>query len=132
MRKPIVAGNWKMHKTTAEARQLVYESKTDLDAIVGVDVVFCPPFTALAEVAGLNFSRIQFTPDLMPADIIGTHVVHETEAGEKVFRFQRGPVFANIVLADEINRPGTHKTSSLPLSLATREATKNQSDNRFR
>jgi triosephosphate isomerase len=53
MRKPIVAGNWKMHKTAVEARQLVYESKTDLAGISQVDVVFCPPFTALAEVAGL-------------------------------------------------------------------------------
>ena len=53
MRTPIVAGNWKMHKTTAEARQLVYEAKTDLAAFESVEVVFCPPFTALAEVAAL-------------------------------------------------------------------------------
>ncbi|HUF38362.1 MAG TPA: triose-phosphate isomerase [Anaerolineales bacterium] len=53
MRKPIIAGNWKMHKTTAEARQLVYETRTDLAALTAVDVVLCPPFTALAEVAGL-------------------------------------------------------------------------------
>ena len=65
----------------------------------------------LADVLHLRFSRIQFTPDLMPADIIGTNVVQETEAGGKVFVFQQGPIFANIVLADEINR-ATPKTQS--------------------
>lgn len=53
MRTPIVAGNWKMYKTAAEARQLVYEAKTDLLAIYGVEKVFCPPFTSLAAVAEL-------------------------------------------------------------------------------
>jgi len=65
----------------------------------------------LADVLHLKFSRIQFTPDLMPADIIGTNVVQETETGEKVFVFQPGPIFGNIVLADEINR-ATPKTQS--------------------
>jgi MoxR-like ATPase len=65
----------------------------------------------LAEAAGLEFSRIQFTPDLMPADIIGTHLIVENEHGKKSFQFERGPVFANIVLADEINR-ATPKTQS--------------------
>jgi len=65
----------------------------------------------LADVLHLRFSRIQFTPDLMPADIIGTNVVQETETGEKVFVFQQGPIFGNIVLADEINR-ATPKTQS--------------------
>ena len=58
----------------------------------------------LHEVLDLGFSRIQFTPDLMPADIIGTNVVAEDESGRKFFEFQRGPVFANLILADEINR----------------------------
>jgi MoxR-like ATPase len=59
----------------------------------------------LAEVLDLKFSRIQFTPDLMPSDITGTEIIDEPAGGgEKVFRFVRGPVFANIVLADEINR----------------------------
>jgi len=53
MRVPIVAGNWKMHKTLEESRRLVYEAKTNLEAISGVDRVFCPPFTALAAVADL-------------------------------------------------------------------------------
>jgi MoxR-like ATPase len=65
----------------------------------------------LASVLGLEFKRIQFTPDLMPADIIGTVVLDETADGKHVFEFRRGPVFANIVLADEINR-ATPKTQS--------------------
>ncbi len=66
---------------------------------------------SLAEAVNSTFSRIQFTPDLMPADIIGTTVVIEGERGEKIFRFQPGPVFNNIILADEINR-ATPKTQS--------------------
>jgi MoxR-like ATPase len=65
----------------------------------------------LAESVGVNFSRIQFTPDLMPADIIGTTIIEESDRGEKVFEFRKGPVFANIVLADEVNR-ATPKTQS--------------------
>jgi MoxR-like ATPase len=64
----------------------------------------------LAEVIDCTFSRIQFTPDLMPADITGTNILVE-EDGRRVFRFQPGPVFANLVLADEINR-ATPKTQS--------------------
>jgi MoxR-like ATPase len=66
---------------------------------------------SLGETLGLKFSRIQFTPDLMPADITGTNVLADDAAGRKVFEFERGPVFANIVLADEINR-ATPKTQS--------------------
>ncbi|MFZ5890128.1 MAG: AAA family ATPase [Myxococcota bacterium] len=65
----------------------------------------------LAQVMGLEFTRIQFTPDLMPADIIGTVVLDETADGKHVFEFRKGPVFANIVLADEVNR-ATPKTQS--------------------
>ncbi|HWA77129.1 MAG TPA: MoxR family ATPase [Polyangiaceae bacterium] len=65
----------------------------------------------MAQVLGLEFKRIQFTPDLMPADIIGTVVLDETADGKHVFEFRRGPVFANLVLADEINR-ATPKTQS--------------------
>lgn len=64
----------------------------------------------IARVMDLRFSRIQFTPDLMPADITGTNLI-EKEGERNVFRFQRGPIFANIVLADEINR-ATPKTQS--------------------
>ena len=65
----------------------------------------------LAEAVNAKFSRVQFTPDLMPSDIIGTTIIREDEAGRKSFQFQPGPVFANIVLADEINR-ATPKTQS--------------------
>jgi MoxR-like ATPase len=64
----------------------------------------------LSQVLDLSFSRIQFTPDLMPADITGTNIIAE-ESGSRGFQFQAGPVFANIVLADEINR-ATPKTQS--------------------
>ena len=57
----------------------------------------------LAEAIDLSFSRVQFTPDLMPADILGTNMLVE-ESGRRRFEFQRGPIFAHIVLADEINR----------------------------
>src|SRR5882724_3798598 len=64
----------------------------------------------IADVIDCNFNRIQFTPDLMPADITGTNILIE-ESGQRVFRFQPGPIFANLVLADEINR-ATPKTQS--------------------
>lgn len=65
----------------------------------------------LAQVLELDFSRIQFTPDLMPADITGTEIMEERDDGQRFFRFQQGPVFANLILADEINR-ATPKTQS--------------------
>jgi MoxR-like ATPase len=65
----------------------------------------------LAEGLELSFSRIQFTPDLMPADIIGTNIIVEDADGRKHFQFQQGPIFAHILLADEINR-ATPKTQS--------------------
>ncbi|MBK7998724.1 MAG: MoxR family ATPase [Verrucomicrobia bacterium] len=68
----------------------------------------------LSEVLELSFNRIQFTPDLMPADILGTNMVMETPDGRRAFEFQRGPIFAHIVLADEINR-ATPKTQSAML-----------------
>ncbi len=68
----------------------------------------------LSEVLELSFNRIQFTPDLMPADILGTNIVMETQDGRREFVFQRGPIFAHIILADEINR-ATPKTQSAML-----------------
>ncbi len=65
----------------------------------------------LGEALELPFSRIQFTPDLMPADILGTNIVMETGGGRREFQFQRGPIFAHLILADEINR-ATPKTQS--------------------
>lgn len=68
----------------------------------------------LSQTTGLKFSRLQFTPDLMPSDILGTTILAEAEDGSRHFRFERGPIFANIVLADEINR-ATPKTQSAML-----------------
>jgi MoxR-like ATPase len=65
----------------------------------------------LADALSLDFNRIQFTPDLMPADILGTNIVMEGPDGRRIFEFQRGPIFSQIVLADEINR-ATPKTQS--------------------
>jgi MoxR-like ATPase len=65
----------------------------------------------LAKVIDLTFSRIQFTPDLMPADVVGTNIIVKGQDGETKFEFQKGPIFANLVLADEINR-ATPKTQS--------------------
>ena len=66
---------------------------------------------ALSQLLGLDFKRIQFTPDLMPADVIGTNVIMENAQGNRAFQFMHGPIFAQIVLADEINR-ATPKTQS--------------------
>jgi MoxR-like ATPase len=68
----------------------------------------------LAQAIDCTFSRIQFTPDLMPADIIGTNLIVEDENGRRQFQFEPGPIFANLVLADEINR-ATPKTQSAML-----------------
>ena len=68
----------------------------------------------LATALGLDFARIQFTPDLMPADIIGTHIIAEDESGARSLRFEAGPIFTQVLLADEINR-ATPKTQSATL-----------------
>lgn len=67
----------------------------------------------LSQVLDCSFSRVQFTPDLMPADIVGTMIITETPDGRRGFRFERGPVFANLVLADEINRAAPRTQSAL-------------------
>src|ERR1044072_7282810 len=66
---------------------------------------------SLSEALNLKFNRIQFTPDLMPADVIGTTIITEDEHGHRAFKFIEGPIFSQIVLADEINR-ATPKTQS--------------------
>ncbi|MEJ7640415.1 MAG: MoxR family ATPase [Singulisphaera sp.] len=67
--------------------------------------------SSIAQILDVGFKRIQFTPDLMPSDITGTNVLEEPEAGRRAFRFVQGPIFSNIILADEINR-ATPKTQS--------------------
>jgi MoxR-like ATPase len=83
----------------------------------------------LARVLDLRYSRIQFTPDLMPGDIVGTLVMENDENGHKALRFQPGPVFANLVLADEINR-ATPKTQSALLE-AMQERTVTSGNNTY-
>jgi len=70
----------------------------------------------LGDALDLRFNRIQFTPDLMPADIVGTELLQEDEAGKRLFKFRPGPVFVNLLLADEINR-ATPKTQSAMLQV---------------
>ena len=66
---------------------------------------------SMGQAFSLPFSRIQFTPDLMPADVTGTNIIEKDERGQNVMKFQKGPIFSNIILADEINR-ATPKTQS--------------------
>ncbi|MCP4782006.1 MAG: MoxR family ATPase [Fuerstiella sp.] len=77
----------------------------------------------LADALHLEFSRVQFTPDLMPADLVGTNVVVETPEGGRRFEFQQGPVFANIVLTDEINRATPKTQSALLEAMAEQSVT---------
>lgn len=79
---------------------------------------------SIAETFSLSFKRIQFTPDLMPADILGTEVVEEDKTtGKRLFRFVHGPIFANIVLADEINRTPPKTQAALLESMEERQVT---------
>ena len=77
----------------------------------------------LSQALDVTFSRVQCTPDLMPADIIGTNLIVEDEAGRRTFRFQQGPVFANVVLADEVNRATPKTQSALLEAMQERTAT---------
>tara|TARA_Y100000588_G_scaffold394214_1_gene513541 strand:+ start:1105 stop:2097 length:993 start_codon:yes stop_codon:yes gene_type:complete len=79
---------------------------------------------SIAQTFSLSFKRIQFTPDLMPADILGTEVVEEDKGtGERIFRFVQGPVFANIILADEINRTPPKTQAALLEAMEERQVT---------
>src|SRR5579862_8888813 len=77
----------------------------------------------LGTVLGLATKRIQFTPDLMPADIIGSEVLEEAEGGRREFRFIRGPVFAQLLMGDEINRASPRTQSALLQAMQEREVT---------
>ena len=78
---------------------------------------------SLGDVLDLEFSRVQFTPDLMPADITGTHIVNEDEEGRRRFEFQAGPIFTNLLLADEINRATPKTQSALLEAMQERQVT---------
>ena len=77
----------------------------------------------MADLMDLKFSRIQNTPDLMPSDITGTYIIEETSAGKRNFKFQPGPIFANIILADEINRATPKTQSALLEAMQERQVT---------
>jgi MoxR-like ATPase len=77
--------------------------------------------STLARILDVGFKRIQFTPDLMPSDITGTNVLEEDEAGKRNFRFVEGPVFTNILLADEINRTPPKTQAALLQAMQERE-----------
>src|SRR5215469_4015167 len=79
--------------------------------------------SSIAQILDVSFKRIQFTPDLMPSDITGTMVLDEREPGKREFRFVKGPIFANIVLADEINRTPPKTQAALLQSMQEREVT---------
>jgi len=82
--------------------------------------------SSLARILAIRFKRIQFTPDLMPSDITGTNVLEESETGRRDFRFVQGPVFANVVLADEINRTPPKTQAALLQAMQEREVTVGQ------
>ena len=83
--------------------------------------------STLAQILDLKFKRIQFTPDLMPSDITGTSVLEEDENGRRSFRFVEGPIFTNILLADEINRTPPKTQAALLQAMQEREVTAGQS-----
>ncbi len=82
--------------------------------------------STIAKLLDVNFRRIQFTPDLMPSDITGTNVLEESESGRREFRFVEGPVFTNILLADEINRTPPKTQSALLQAMQEHEVTVGQ------
>lgn len=82
--------------------------------------------STIAKILDVQFKRIQFTPDLMPSDITGTNVLEENEAGRREFRFVQGPVFTNILLADEINRTPPKTQAALLQAMQEREVTVGQ------
>jgi len=82
--------------------------------------------SSISQILDVSFKRIQFTPDLMPSDITGTMVLDESETGKREFRFVRGPIFANIVLADEINRTPPKTQAALLQAMQEREVSAGQ------
>jgi MoxR-like ATPase len=82
--------------------------------------------SSISQILDVTFKRVQFTPDLMPSDITGTMILDEQETGKREFRFVRGPIFANIVLADEINRTPPKTQAALLQAMQEREVTAGQ------
>ncbi|MEZ5216647.1 MAG: MoxR family ATPase [Ilumatobacteraceae bacterium] len=103
----VIVGQGELVRTVVSC--LLAEGHTLLEGVPGLGKTML--LKTLSHVVDLPFSRIQFTPDLMPADIVGTQVLEEDEHGRRAFEFRQGPIFASFVLADEINR-ATPKTQS--------------------
>jgi MoxR-like ATPase len=78
---------------------------------------------ALGQLLGLEFKRVQFTPDLMPGDILGAHILQDNDSGERVMTFRPGPIFTNLLLADEINRASPKTQSALLEAMQERSVT---------
>src|SRR5687767_1270890 len=118
-----------LHKTIVGQDEVIESLLTALFANGHVLLIGVPGLAktllirSLAQVLDLSFSRIQFTPDLMPSDITGTEVLEEGADGRRVFRFLKGPVFANIVLADEINRTPPKTQAALLQAMQEKEVT---------
>lgn len=100
---------------------LFAEGHVLLEGIPGVGKTML--LRTLSQVVGLPFARIQFTPDLMPADIVGTQVLEEDEHGRRAFTFHQGPVFASFLLADEVNRASPKTQSALLEAMQERTVT---------
>ena len=103
----VIVGQNEVLKQTCCA--LLADSHALLEGYPGVAKTLA--IKTLSQLLDLKFSRIQNTPDLMPSDITGTYIIEETSSGKRNFKFQPGPIFANVVLADEVNR-ATPKTQS--------------------
>src|ERR1700746_2832816 len=82
--------------------------------------------SSISQILDVSFKRIQFTPDLMPSDITGTTVLEEHDTGRREFRFVKGPIFANIILADEINRTPPKTQAALLQAMQERQVTAGQ------
>ena len=95
-----------------------------LDGVPGLATTLI--VSTIARILDVKFKRIQFTPDLMPSDITGTNVLDETDTGRREFRFVHGPVFTNVLLADEINRTPPKTQAALLQSMQEREVTVGQ------
>ena len=115
----VIVGQHELVRTVLTC--LLAEGHALLEGIPGVGKTML--LKTLSQVVDLPFSRIQFTPDLMPADIVGTQVLEEDEHGRRSFTFRPGPVFASFLLADEVNRASPKTQSALLEAMQERAVT---------
>jgi len=105
----ILLGRADLHRTVMAA--ILCRGHVLLEGLPGVGKTAL--VKALAQIMDLDFKRVQFTPDLMPSDILGTHILQQSQDGEREMQFHEGPVFTNLLLADEINRASPKTQSAL-------------------